>query len=113
MVQQFSKPLAARTIEARDRAATKRVRVTVIEPGNAYSTLSQTEPGVVYTISRSRAGWQCECKGWQYTGCCKHIAAVQRRAEREGWRFGAVAPLPSQVSDETRAKARAMLTGRS
>jgi hypothetical protein len=24
---------------------------------------------------------------------CKHVAQVERRAEREGWAFGAVAPL--------------------
>ena len=80
-------------IEARDRAKSRGVRVTVIEPGAAYSTLSQSEPGVVYTICRSRDGWACECKGFVFTGACKHVAAVQRRSEREGWRFGRVAPL--------------------
>jgi hypothetical protein len=28
-----------------------------------------------------------------HTGCCKHLGAVERRAEREGWDFGAICPL--------------------
>jgi len=28
-----------------------------------------------------------------YTGVCKHLGAVARRAAREGWAFGAIAPL--------------------
>ena len=38
-------------------------------------------------------GWACSCEGYLHTGCCKHLGAVERRAEREGWRFGQVAPL--------------------
>lgn len=85
------KTLEARQLEARNRARVRRVRVMEIERGNAYSTISQTEPGVVYTISRTRRGWACECEGYRYTGCCKHIAQVERRSEREGWDFGTVA----------------------
>ena len=65
----------------------------MIEPKMAYSTLSQSEPGTVYTIARTRAGWTCECKGFHYTGCCKHLAAVERRSEREGWPFGRIATI--------------------
>lgn len=92
MTATFSRSQSARHLEARARAKHKGVRVQVIEPGAAYSTLSQSEPGVVYTISRTRAGWECECKGFRFTGCCKHIGQVERRAEREGWQFGRVAP---------------------
>jgi len=98
MVQTFSKPQEARQIEARARARRRGVRVTVIEPGQAYSTLSQSQPGTVYTIARTRQGWTCECDGFHYTGVCKHVAQVERRAEREGWDFGVVAAI---VRDET------------
>jgi hypothetical protein len=30
---------------------------------------------------------------------CKHVAAVERRAEREGWDFGAVAPPTKPTGD--------------
>lgn len=90
--QRFSRPQTAREIEARSRAKDMGVKVNVIEARNAYSTRSQSEPGTVYTISRERSGWQCECKGFVFTGCCKHIAQVQRRSEREGWSFGRIAP---------------------
>ena len=85
------KALDARQIEARGRARDLRVRVQVIEPQMAYSTRSQSITGASYNLDRTRAGWQCECKGWEYTGVCKHIAQVERRAEREGWSFGKVA----------------------
>jgi hypothetical protein len=59
---------------------------------------SQTTPGHTYRIERSRFGWACECEGFMFTGMCKHIAAVERRSEREGWKFGAVAPVATQVA---------------
>lgn len=93
-MQQFSRPQEARQVEARARAKDKGVRVEVIEPAMAYATRSQSEPGVVYTITRARDGWRCECAGFAYGGICKHIAQVERRSEREGWRFGRVAPRP-------------------
>lgn len=91
-MQQFSRPQAAREIEARARARDLGVRVEVIEAGNAYCTRSQSEPGTVYTMTRTPVGWVCECKGFVFTGVCKHVAQVERRSEREGWRFGRVAP---------------------
>ena len=51
--------------------------------------------GTLYTIQRTPAGWACSCDGYLHTGCCKHLGAVERRAAREGWRFGTVAPLAS------------------
>lgn len=88
----------ARHIEARARAKDRGVRLLVVEPGNAYSTKSQSERGVVYTVSRGREGWQCECKGFVFTGCCKHVGAVERRSEREGWSFGRIAPRPRMAA---------------
>lgn len=90
--ERFSRPQAAREIEARGRARDLSVKVQVIEPGMAYSTRSQSQPGTVYTITRERAGWQCECPGYTFTGVCKHLAQVERRSEREGWSFGRIAP---------------------
>ena len=93
-MQQFSRPQAAREIEARARAKTMRVRVNVVEPGHIYRAKSQSDPGAVHTISREGDGWHCTCKGFRFSGCCYHIAQVQRRSEREGWSFGRVAPRP-------------------
>ena len=91
-MQQFSRPQEARQIEARARAKEKGVRVEVIESARYYQTRSQSEPGAIYHIGRTPAGWTCTCKGYEFTGICKHIAQVERRSEREGWSFGRVAP---------------------
>ncbi|HLI50616.1 MAG TPA: hypothetical protein VKU87_02400 [Thermomicrobiaceae bacterium] len=88
----FSKPQPARQIEARSRARTRRVRVEVVEPGRHYITRSQSQPGLIYHVIKTSHGWTCDCDGYAYTGCCKHVAQVERRSEREGWRFGLVAP---------------------
>lgn len=88
----FSKPQPARQIEARSRARMRRVRVEVVEPGSHYITRSQSQPGLIYHIIKTTHGWTCDCDGYIYTGCCKHVAQVERRSEREGWRFGLVAP---------------------
>ena len=93
MVQTFAKTPAARQLEARARAKRLGVRVAVVVPQRHYVTHSQSEAGSTYRLDRTRHGWTCECQGFQYTGCCKHLAALQRRAEREGWDFAAVAPL--------------------
>ena len=61
--------------------------------GGSPATSTQSEPGTVYTIERTPAGWACSCEGFAFTGMCKHLGAVERRAEREGWPFGAIAPL--------------------
>lgn len=87
------KPQAAREIEARARARQLRVRVGVVEPAESYTTRSQSRPGVRYAVQRTPAGWACSCDGYAHTGACKHLGQVERRSEREGWDFGAVAPL--------------------
>jgi hypothetical protein len=93
VAQQFSKPQAARQVEARARAKKLRVRVNVVSEARSYLSISQSQQGIAYRIERGRHGWGCECDGFRFTGMCKHVAAVERRAEREGWDFGAVAPL--------------------
>ena len=93
MVQQFSRPIAARRIEARARAKQRGVRVEVVVAERHYTTRSQSQTDVSYNLDRTSDGWTCECLGYEFTGCCKHIAAVERRSEREGWRFGRVAPV--------------------
>ena len=93
MVKTFSKPQQARELEARARARTLGVKVQVVSEARHYTTRSQSQPGAVYTIKRTPRGWACSCDGWLYTGCCKHVGAVERRAEREGWTFGTVCPL--------------------
>ena len=97
MVQTFSKPQPARQCEARARARQLGVRVAVVSEARSYVSNSQSVPGTSYRIERNRHGWACECDGYRFTGMCKHIAAVERRSEREGWRFGTVCPLPESV----------------
>lgn len=89
----FAKPPAARQIEARARAKQCRVRVAVVSEARAYVSISQSTPGLTYEITRSRHGWSCTCEGYRYSGMCKHLGAVERRSEREGWDFGVVCPL--------------------
>lgn len=113
------KTLSARTLEARNRAAEQGVRVEVVVQGKHYQSRSQSQAGVSYNVDKTSDGWTCECRGYYYTGCCKHIGAVERRAVREGWKFGKVAALAAtaahgtpKVSDEARAWGLAALTGR-
>src|SRR4051812_42234264 len=93
MCRTFAKPQPARQLESRARARTLGVKVAVVVEARQYVTASQSVPGQLYTIQRTPAGWACSCDGYLHTGCCKHLGAVERRAEREGWRFGTVAPL--------------------
>lgn len=93
MPQQFSRPLAARQIEARGRAKHLGVRVEVVVLAKHYRARSQSDPTISYNLDRTADGWECECKGFEFTGCCKHLAAVERRSEREGWKFGRIAPI--------------------
>ena len=93
MDRSYSKPQAAREIEARARARQLRVRVAVVAEGESYTTVSRSRPGVRYTMQRTPSGWACSCEGYYHTGACKHLGQVERRSEREGWDFGSVAPL--------------------
>lgn len=93
MVKQCSKPQEAREIEARARAKRCSVRVAVVTMGRSYVTASQSQPGTVYAIQRTPAGWACSCDGYLHTGCCKHLGQVERRSEREGWDFVGIAAL--------------------
>jgi hypothetical protein len=87
------KPLEARRIEARSRARSLGVRVRAVDPMRRYAARSQTTTDV-YDLTRTRDGWTCTCKGWQFTGACKHLGQLERRSEREGWAFGRIAPRP-------------------
>ncbi len=93
MVKTFSKCPEARELEARARARRLRVKVAVVVEASRYVTASQSTPGAVYVQQRTPAGWCCSCDGFMFTGCCKHLGQVERRSERDGWDFGAVAPL--------------------
>ena len=91
-VRRFSKPQSVRQLEARARAKTLGVKVAVVVEARHYTTRSQTT-GEPYTLKRTPVGWACGCQGYYHTGICKHLAPLERRAEREGWTFGAIAPL--------------------
>ncbi len=97
MVKPFSKPPAARQLEARARARQLGVKVEVVSEARHYRTRAQSTPGEQYAIVRTPVGWACSCLGYFHTGICKHLGQVERRAEREGWAFGTIAPL-SQVA---------------
>lgn len=99
-MQTFSKPQAARQVEARARAKRLGVRVAVVVEARSYVSASQREAGKTYRIERCRHGWSCECDGFLFTGICKHLAAVERRAEREGWDFGQIASVAKVISPE-------------
>lgn len=102
MAATFRKAPEARQLEARERARRFGVRVKVVVEGRRYRSRSQGEPGAIRTIERTRHGWACDCKGFAFTGVCKHVAAVQRRAEREGWAFGTLAA-PADVAPKRAA----------
>lgn len=89
----FSKPQEARELEARSRAKRLGVRVAVVSEARRYVTASQSQAGAIYVQERTPAGWACSCEGYLHTGVCKHLGAVERRSEREGWDFASVAPL--------------------
>lgn len=84
MVKTFSKAPAARTLG---------VRVAVVVEARRYVSGSQSQSGTIYAIERTPAGWACSCEGYEHTGVCKHLGAVERRAAREGWAFGQLAAL--------------------
>lgn len=83
--------LAARRTSARSRARVNRVRVQVIDPQQHYISVSQST-GETYHLTSGCHGWQCTCKGFQYTGMCKHLGQLERRSERENWEMGSIAP---------------------
>jgi len=89
-----AKPLAARVTEARSRARQTHARVYVIESGRCYEAVSQSGHGA-YLLQRTAAGWSCGCAGWHYTGMCYHLGQLARRAERERWPLGRIAPRPT------------------
>ena len=93
MVKTFSKCPEARELEARARARRLRVKVAVVVEASRYVTASQSTPGAIYVQQRTPAGWCCSCDGFLFTGCCKHLGQVERRSERDGWDFVAIAPL--------------------
>lgn len=99
-MQTFVKPQAARQLEARARAKRLGVRVAVVVEARSYVSASQGAAGKTYRIERCRHGWSCECDGYLYTGVCKHLAGVERRAEREGWDFGRIAPLATVIAPD-------------
>lgn len=91
-VKEFQKPIEARYIGAEVRSKSLGVKIFVEVEARAYYTKSQSEAGTIHRMLRSGQGWSCECKGYAFTGSCKHIGALARRAMREGWDFGAIAP---------------------
>ncbi len=70
MHRTYAKPPEARQLEARARACQMGVKVAVVVEARHYRTRSQSEPGMVYTILRTPAGWACSCLGYFHTGVC-------------------------------------------
>lgn len=97
MTASFSRSDSARKLEARARAKHLGVRVEVVERAKHYLAKSQSGNGA-YQLDRTGAGWECTCPGFYYTGCCKHLGALERRSEREGWTFGRVAPRRAEAA---------------
>lgn len=54
MCRQFSKPQAAREVEARARAKRLGVRVAVVSESRRYVSASQSQPGVIHVQQPTR-----------------------------------------------------------
>lgn len=98
----------ARREAARDRAARLGVRLHVVKPRRHYWSPSQSQDDTVYQVRLLGDDWVCDCPGFQFSGgTCKHIGAVELRAEAEGW-----AEPMQPGSDEANAKFAALFGGK-
>lgn len=77
---------------ARVRARANNVEVRCVERALYYTTVSQSGMGHYHLEWHQGKGWSCTCWGYARHGMCKHLGQLQRRALREGWNFGSVAP---------------------
>ena len=44
-----------------------------------WAVPSSSQPNTEYLVEAVNDGWTCQCKGFEFRGNCKHIAAVERR----------------------------------
>jgi hypothetical protein len=94
------KPFEARIIEARARARKSHVRVYRNDDGTYRA---RSDSGNWYRLFRTREGFACDCDGYFFTGACKHLAALTRRSEREGWMIDRIAPTPFEPESQIAA----------
>lgn len=81
-----AKPLAVRVLEGRTRARSHKTRCIVVVPRKVYRVHSESEPDTYRTVTIGYRGARCDCPGYALgRSPCRHICAVLRRAEREGW----------------------------
>lgn len=60
------------------------VRSIKIVSGSSRQVITQTQTfkiqgsrGDVYVVTRSPAGWHCQCRGFEFRGRCRHITEAQ------------------------------------
>jgi hypothetical protein len=82
------KSFEARILEARARARKSHVRVYRNDDGT-------------YRAKSDSGNWYCD--GYFFTGACKHLAALTRRSEREGWIIDRIAPTPYEPESQVAA----------
>lgn len=72
---------------ARKQATRKKPPYREVIEGQHYEFQSTSRFGLVFDTKRGSDGWECDCEGFQYTGCCLHLGSVASIAEREGWEY--------------------------
>jgi hypothetical protein len=62
------------------------VQNIVIQSGSTTTVQTSTQTyhiagskGAAYTVTRSAAGWHCQCKGFEFRGRCRHIEEAQKQ----------------------------------
>lgn len=86
------KPFDASMSESRVKARVCGVRVRPIVANEVYEVRSLTTEGQRYLLTRTKAGYLCECKGYAYRGWCVHLGALCRNHERRGVPFRVASP---------------------
>ena len=62
------------------------IRNLRITSGRSHSVNTSTQTytiagskGASYCVTRSAAGWHCQCKGFEFRGRCRHIEEAQKQ----------------------------------
>jgi hypothetical protein len=54
--------------------------------GEVFTVPSASQPGRYWTQRKVAGEWTCDCRGFVYTGGCRHV--TKRREEESGGSFG-------------------------